>query len=86
MELFKRGLRRGFLTVQEIEGALPPGALTAAERWLLYYCLREAEIQLRDATGTMRSVPALSVEERAVMAREGADERLSTESEAPHMV
>ena len=33
--LFTRGIRRGFLTVEEIDEALPPGSLTDAERWLL---------------------------------------------------
>lgn len=46
--LFKKGLREGRLTVQEIEEALPPGTLTAAERWLLYYSLRAARVELVD--------------------------------------
>lgn len=45
-ELFRKGVRKGFLTVEEIESALPPGALAAAERWLLYYSLRAAEIEI----------------------------------------
>lgn len=45
-ELFRKGVRKGFLTVEEIEGALPPGTLAAAERWLLYYSLRAAEIEI----------------------------------------
>ena len=45
-ELFRRGVHQGFLTVEEIEAALPPGALAAAERWLLYYSLRAAEIEI----------------------------------------
>jgi len=44
--LFRKGLRKGFLTVEEIESALPPGTLTVAERWLLYYSLRAAEIEI----------------------------------------
>jgi hypothetical protein len=47
-ELFAKGLREGRLTVQEIEAALPPGTLTAAERWLLYYSLRAAQIEILD--------------------------------------
>jgi hypothetical protein len=47
-ELFARGLRERRLSVQEIESALPEGSLTAAERWLLYYCLRAAEVQIVD--------------------------------------
>lgn len=45
-ELFRKGVRRGFLTVEEIEKSLPPGVLAAAERWLLYYSLRAAEIEI----------------------------------------
>lgn len=49
--LFARGIRRGFLSVEEIDQALPPGALTDAERWLLYYSLQAARIEVRDAGG-----------------------------------
>ena len=44
--LFARGIRRGRLTTQEIEEALPGGALTDAERWLLYYSLRAAQVEI----------------------------------------
>ena len=46
--LFAKGLRDGRLTVQEIEEALPAGTLTAAERWLLYYSLRAAQVEIID--------------------------------------
>jgi hypothetical protein len=46
--LFAKGLRDGRLTVQEIEKALPAGTLTAAERWLLYYSLRAAQVEIID--------------------------------------
>lgn len=69
-QLFQRGLRRGFLTIQEIEEALPPGTLTAAERWLLYYSLRAAEIEIRDESGQLVTVPALSPEELEELANE----------------
>ena len=46
--LFSKGVREGRLTVQEIEEALPAGTLTAAERWLLYYSLRAAQIEIVD--------------------------------------
>jgi len=46
--LFSKGIREGQLTVQEIEAALPAGALSAAERWLLYYSLRAAEVEIVD--------------------------------------
>ena len=47
-QLFKKGVREGRLTVQEIDRALPAGTLTAPERWLLYYSLRAARIQIVD--------------------------------------
>lgn len=46
--IFAKGIREGRLSVQEIERALPEGALTAAERWLLYYSLRAAEVEIVD--------------------------------------
>ena len=49
--LFTRGIRRGFLTVQEIDEALPPGSLTDAERWLLYYSLHAARVEVLDRVG-----------------------------------
>lgn len=47
-ELFHKGIQEGRLTVQEIERALPPGSLTPAERWLLYYSLRAARVEIHD--------------------------------------
>lgn len=44
--LFRRGVRNGYLTVDEIEEALPAGSLTSSERWLLYYSLRAAEVEI----------------------------------------
>lgn len=59
-ELFAKGLREGRLTVQEIEEALPPGSLTAAERWLLYYSLKAAEVEIFDeVTGRVDSEPLI---------------------------
>ena len=49
--LFARGIRRGYLSVEEIDEALPPGSLTDAERWLLYYSLNAARVEVRDAGG-----------------------------------
>jgi sigma-70-like protein len=49
--LFTRGIRRGFLTVEEIDEALPPGSLTDAERWLLYYSLHAARVEVLDRRG-----------------------------------
>ena len=49
--LFTRGIRRGFLTVEEIDEALPAGSLTDAERWLLYYSLHAARVEVLDHGG-----------------------------------
>jgi len=49
--LFTRGIRRGFLTVEEIDEALPPGSLTDAERWLLYYSLHASRVEVLDGQG-----------------------------------
>lgn len=45
-DLFRKGIRQGHLTVAEIEEALPEGSLTQSERWLLYYSLRAAEVEI----------------------------------------
>lgn len=49
--LFKRAIQQGWLEVDEVEASLPPGLLTSAERWLLYFSLRASEVELRDAQG-----------------------------------
>ncbi len=49
--LFQLGIRRGTLTLDEIERALPPGSLSPAERWLLFYSLRAAGVEIRDREG-----------------------------------
>ena len=49
--LFTRGLKRGFLTLDEIDEALPSGSLTDAERWLLFYSLHAARVEVRDDDG-----------------------------------
>jgi hypothetical protein len=49
--LFTRGIRRGFLTVEEIDEALPPGSLTDPERWLLYYSLHASRVEVLDRRG-----------------------------------
>ncbi len=46
--LFKLGLARGWLSIDEIERAIPLDATSAAERWLLYYSLRAAQIEIRE--------------------------------------
>jgi len=49
--LFTKGIRRGFLTLQEIDEALPAGSLTDAERWVLFYSLHAARVEVRDSDG-----------------------------------
>jgi hypothetical protein len=49
--LFTRGIRRGFLTLDDIDQALPAGSLSDAERWLLYYSLHAARVEVRDGDG-----------------------------------
>ena len=49
--LFTRGIRRGSLSLAEIDEALPPGSLTDAERWLLFYSLHAARVEILDGRG-----------------------------------
>ena len=49
--LFARGIRRGYLLIHEIDDALPPGSLTDAERWLLYYSLKASRVEVRGSDG-----------------------------------
>jgi hypothetical protein len=49
--LFQLGIRRGHLAVSEIDRALPAGSLSPAERWLLFYSLRAAGVEIRDDRG-----------------------------------
>jgi hypothetical protein len=46
--LFQLGIRRGHLSLDEIDRALPQGSLSPAERWLLFYSLRAAGVEIRD--------------------------------------
>ena len=70
--LFTRGIRRGFLLIQEIDEALPPGSLTDAERWLLFYSLKASRVEVRDSNGN-----ALDLAERPASA-------LAPDSEVDH--
>jgi hypothetical protein len=45
--LFAKGLRQGFVTLAEIDQALVGETLTPLERWLLFYSLRAARIEIR---------------------------------------
>ena len=55
--LFQLGIRRGTLTLDEIDRALPPGSLSPAERWLLFYSLRASGVDIRDREGGTVDVP-----------------------------
>jgi hypothetical protein len=55
--LFQLGIRRGTLTLDEIDQALPPGSLSPAERWLLFYSLRAAGVEITDRQGGAVDVP-----------------------------
>ncbi len=55
--LFQLGIRRGTLTLDEIDRSLPPGSLSPAERWLLFYSLRAAGVDIRDGAGASLAAP-----------------------------
>jgi hypothetical protein len=58
-ELFQRGIRQGYLTLADIERALPSGTISQGERWLLLYSLRAAGVDVRDdGAGARVDVPA----------------------------
>lgn len=54
--LFQLGIRRGHLSLDEIDRALPSGSLSPAERWLLFYSLRAAGVEIRDRGGAQIEV------------------------------
>jgi hypothetical protein len=56
-DLFRRGLRQGYLTLTEIDAALPPATTSQGERWLLLYSLRAAGVDLRDVSGAGVELP-----------------------------
>ncbi len=56
--LFQIGIRRGHVSVEEIDRALPAGSLSPSERWLLFYSLRAAGVEIRDREGATVEVPS----------------------------
>jgi hypothetical protein len=50
-DLFVRGLREGFVDAEQVEAEIPPGMMSASERWLLYFSLSASDIELRDGQG-----------------------------------
>jgi hypothetical protein len=55
--LFQLGIRRGHLSLDEIDRALPPGSLSPSERWLLFYSLRASGVEIRDRDGGAVQIP-----------------------------
>ena len=49
--LFSKGVRRGWVSLAEVDEAAPEGSLSPAERWLLFYSLRAAGVDVRDERG-----------------------------------
>jgi hypothetical protein len=74
--LFARGIRRGFLVLGEIDDALPPGSLTDAERWLLFYSLKAARVEVRDADGN-----PIELSERPEQHGDGAEPEAEAEQQ-----
>lgn len=56
--LFQLGIRRGHLTLDEIDRALPAGSLSPSERWLLFYSLRASGVEIRDRDGGAVQIPS----------------------------
>ena len=49
--LFQPASAAATCSLQEIDRALPQGSLSPAERWLLFYSLRAAGVEIRDSRG-----------------------------------
>jgi hypothetical protein len=81
--LFTRGIRRGFLSVEEIDEALPPGSLTDAERWLLYYSLKASRVEIRDGEGNALEIEDRSPDPGRSLGEETADE-IGFEADTQH--
>lgn len=56
-QLFAKGVQTGVLSLDEIEHALPAGTLTPAERWLLFYSLRAAGVEIRGLEDEVAAAP-----------------------------
>ena len=80
--LFVRGIRQGYLNVDEVEASIPPGLMTASERWLLYFSLRAAHVELRDSQGRVVSPDELVPEHRNKRASGSIRSYQSIEDEA----
>jgi sigma-70-like protein len=67
--LFTKGLRHGYLTIGEIDDALPPGSMTDAERWLLFYSLHAARVEVKDEAGRRVDLDELQAPEEGESAQ-----------------
>ena len=56
-ELFRRGLQQGYITLGDVDEALPPGTASQGERWLLLYSLRAAGVEIRGSDGDEVALP-----------------------------
>ena len=81
--LFTRGIRRGFLTLGEIDGALPAGSLSDAERWLLFYSLHAARVEIQDGDGKRVSLEDLRASEEELRASEESGAESESADEQP---
>jgi hypothetical protein len=50
VQLFAEGRRRGFLRIEEIDGAIPRDTQSAVERWLMLYALQTIGVEIRQAS------------------------------------
>jgi hypothetical protein len=55
--LFSAGVRRGFVTIEEIDRAFPPMSMSSAERWLLYYSLNAIGVEIRLGSTVLEALP-----------------------------
>jgi hypothetical protein len=54
--LFSTGVRRGFVTIEEVDRALPMSSTSSAERWLLFYSLNAIGVEIRRGSAALESV------------------------------
>jgi hypothetical protein len=64
--LFRRGIQQGFLTLDEIDAALPPETLSPSDRWLLFYSLQAAEVEIRKGNRVFARAEAMDPEGASV--------------------
>ena len=82
--LFTRGIRRGFLTLDEIDEALPAGSLSDAERWLLFYSLQAARVEIHDDDGRRVALEELRPSEEELRTSESEGETEGESASGDH--